>query len=159
MRRVLSPSKVQRRTSAQVKKGKTPRQKIIKKLDDLVSKIVRARDGRCVVCGTTEDLQNGHLFSRASHSLRWDIRPDGNCHTQCGGCNLRHEYDFYPYSNWYIKKFGQEQYDLLYAEYRTVSKHSTSELEFMFEEMKREHKGEQAAKIPLQRPRLKAPIH
>lgn len=119
------------------KKRKTDRQKIIAKIDTLVSKIIRARDGACVVCGTTERLQNGHLFSRQSYSTRWDIRPDGNCHTQCSGCNLRHEHDPAAYTLWYIRKFGLERYEMLYAEYRSVTKWATVELELLYQDMKK----------------------
>ena len=127
---------LKRRTT--VGKGtKTPRQIIIKKLDDLVSKIVRERDGyRCVICGTDYRPQCGHLFSRVDHATRWDIRPDGNCHCQCSGCNVLHEHDAAPYTLWFIHKFGLERYETLYAEHKSVGKWSTSELELLYEDMK-----------------------
>ena len=160
MSRVLSPSKPKRRTITTAKRGKTDRQKIIKKLDGLVSKIVRERDGyRCVICGTDYRPQCGHLSSRVSHSTRWDIRPDGNCHCQCSGCNVSHEHDPYPFNSWYIEKFGKNRWDELYREHKSVAKFSTSELEFMYQEVKRKHEGKAPAQIQPQRPRFRAPIH
>ena len=40
------------------------------------------------------NIQNGHLFSRASYSTRWDGL---NAHAQCQSCNFRHEFDPVPY--------------------------------------------------------------
>jgi len=97
---------------------KKPSQK--KKLDNLVSAYIRNRDKQCVICGSTNQLTNGHLFSRRHNSLRWDIRPDGNCHTQCWPCNYKHVRDAVPYFNWYIKKFGKRKFDALYKEWNGI---------------------------------------
>jgi hypothetical protein len=105
------------------------RKTIVKALDTAVSKYVRTRDGRCVVCGTTENLTNGHLFSRVAYSTRWDIEPDGNCHTQCLSDNLTHEFDPHPYTRWYISRFGLEAYDELHRRYRAPVKLKDWELE------------------------------
>lgn len=106
--------------------GKKPSRKtLVKKLDKVLSKYIRARDKRCVVCGSTERLTNGHLFTRRAYSTRWT---ELNCHCQCWGCNYRHEFDFYPYQNWFVKKYGQEVYDELYREYRTPRKFRNSDL-------------------------------
>ena len=112
------------------------RKSIVRKLDKIVSLIIRKTTPYCVVCGTTEYLQNGHMFSRMAYNTRWDISKDGNCHTQCRGCNLRHERDFYHYSNWYIEKFGKDKYDVLHRRYRTVNKFSTPQLEDLYLELK-----------------------
>jgi len=98
---------------------------MIRKLDMMYSHYIRERDKRCVTCGRTTDLTNGHLFSRVNHSTRWDGR---NCHAQCKGCNFRHEFDPYPFNSFFIRKFGQEAWDELYREHRTVRKFSNSEL-------------------------------
>jgi len=88
------------------------------------------------VCGSQEKLTNGHLFSRYSYSTRWDIQQDGNCHTQCWGCNFYHERDAYPYNNWFITKFGKERWDDLHAEYKAAKKFKTFELEEMYNDVK-----------------------
>lgn len=95
-----------------------------------------------MVCGSQEHLQNGHVFSRTSYSTRWDILEEGNCHTQCRSCNLRHERDFYPYSKWYIEEFGQEKLDELHFRYKNTNKVSTLDLENLYLELKLFHENQ-----------------
>jgi len=119
------------------KRKKPKRMSIVRKLDKICSLIIRARDKKCVVCGKSEFLQNGHLFPRASYSTRWDISKNGNCHTQCRGCNLAHNRDFFPYSNWYIKKFGYKSYENLHTRYKTRKKYSDKNLEDLHDKLKK----------------------
>jgi hypothetical protein len=113
------------------------RKSLVRALDKAVSEYIRARDGKCVVCGSREHLQNGHLFTRVNYSTRWDIGPDGNCRAQCRSCNMRHEYDPYPYMIWYIKTHGQESLDALHLRHNRVTKFSDSQLAEMLAEVKR----------------------
>lgn len=117
------------------RKQKSPRQKLVDKLDSIVSLIVRARDKKCVQCGTRERLTNGHLFSRTNYSTRWDLF---NCNCQCMGDNLRHDSDPYPYQEWWKKKFGEEAYHTLYQRWARSTDHHWSNLELseLLEEMK-----------------------
>ena len=115
---------------------KASRKTLIKKLDTIVSKIIRTRTKLCVQCGSRENLTNGHIFSRRHHSLRWDIREDGNCHTQCWGCNYKHSYDNYDYYKWYEERYGSMAFETLRAEYRQTKKRSNVELEELYEYMK-----------------------
>ena len=119
---------------------KTARQRVVKRLDDVTSKYIRERDAKCVQCQTTENLTNGHVFSRRSYSTRWDISKDGNCHTQCWGCNFRHSKDNYEYFHWYVKKFGQDKFESLRFQYRAIKKYKTPELEELYEEITNAHK-------------------
>ena len=116
-------------------KKKTSRKSLVKKLDTIVSLYIRKRDKRCVVCGSTENLTNGHVFSRSNYSARWDITKDGNCHCQCMSCNLRHEYDPYPYTNWYVKTFKQKKYDDLHFRWNQTSKMKDFELEELYQKI------------------------
>ena len=109
------------------------RKQTVKKLDDIVSKIVRLRDKKCVICSTTERLTNGHLFSRVNYSTRWNLL---NCHCQCMSCNMRHEYDWEPYRKWFVREYGVDEYDNLYHLHKQVVKYSTADLKEMYEEMK-----------------------
>jgi len=95
-------------------RANSDRKKLIKKLDKVFSKFIRARDKHCVVCGTTQNLQCGHLFSRVAYSTRWD---ELNCHGQCASHNLLHEHDAYPFTDWFLRKFGKDQYDILHNRY------------------------------------------
>lgn len=85
----------------------------------MVSEYVRARDKKCVVCGSEERLTNGHLFSRTAYSTRWDLR---NCFTQCWPCNYSHEFNPGPYTSWYLDTFGQDAYRQLHKDYGTTKK-------------------------------------
>src|SRR3990167_503815 len=116
---------------------KPKRKSLITKLDNLVSQIVRIRDGqKCVICGSTEKLGNSHLFSRKNFSLRWDIRPSGNCHTNCWSCNFKHSSrDSYPYFNWYITKFGKSRFDDLHKEWVGVTIVKQFQLELLKENL------------------------
>lgn len=54
---------------------KSPLKRKEARADALWSLAVRARDGRCIVCGKTTDLQAHHAIVRRGHkSTRWDLR-------------------------------------------------------------------------------------
>ena len=114
---------------------KTARQRVVKRLDDVTSKYIRERDAKCVQCQTTENLTNGHVFSRRSYSTRWDISKDGNCHTQCWGCNFKHSKDNYDYFKWYVDIFSKDAFENLRFRYKQTKKYTTIELEELYEEL------------------------
>ena len=121
--------------------AKTDRQKIVVKLDKIVSEIVRARDKKCVVCGRGhrdepgKRLGSGHVFSRKAYSTRWDITPAGNVHAQCWPCNRKHVFDSYPYFEWYRHKFSQKNFEELRVRFKTVKLYKTFELEELYERL------------------------
>jgi 5-methylcytosine-specific restriction endonuclease McrA len=104
-------------------KKKSDRKKAVESADREMSLYIRARDGRCVVCGSRERLTNGHLFSRVSYSTRWD---EDNCMAQCVACNYNHERDFEPFR----QKFVDNGIDIdkLHAKYKQVRKYTTAEI-------------------------------
>lgn len=105
------------------------RKKLVKKLDKVHSEYIRKIYGSmCVVCGSTERVGCGHVFSRGSYSTRWDVIEGGNCYPQCWRCNYRHEFDPYPYINWFIEKFGKEKLDRLHARHKAIAKFKDSDL-------------------------------
>lgn len=83
----------------------TTRAGLIQLADILMSKYVRWRDGQCVCCGSTENLQAGHFYSRRYLAIRWD---DRNVHAQCANCNLTHTYNIWPYLNFLHDKYGED---------------------------------------------------
>ena len=115
---------------------KTERQKIVKKLDKIVSEIVRKRDKVCVQCGGDYRLGAGHVFSRVHYATRWDVSEKGNVFCQCWKCNFRHVRDQYPYFKWYMDKFGVNQFKLLRRKHNEVTKLSTPQLEKIYEKLK-----------------------
>jgi len=100
---------------------KISRKSLIKKLDGLVTQILLIREGKCVVCGSTKQLGTSHIFSRTHLATRWDIEEKGNCHINCWPCNYLHTHNTYPYNNWFIKKYGEKEFDNLYARWNQVS--------------------------------------
>ena len=81
--------------------------------DYAMSQWVLAEEHFCCCCGSTENLQNGHLFTREWRAIRWDRR---NCGAQCAGCNLKHEHNPEPYRRVMVLRHGEdvvgEVYDL-----------------------------------------------
>lgn len=95
-------------------KNKNWRKTLVKKLDKLVGDIVKLRDGKCVTCGSLVNPNCGHYFSRVAYSTRWDLN---NCYQQCMSCNLRHEYDPYPFTSFMLQKIGQNGIDDLHYKF------------------------------------------
>jgi len=114
---------------------KISRKGIVKKLDKVVSDYVRAKDRFCVVCGSTNQLGSGHVFSRKAYNTRWDITDNGNVHCQCWSCNYRHVRDQYPYFKWYQDRFGMKKFDKLRRRFKTIKKYKTYELVELYEEL------------------------
>jgi len=116
---------------------------LVKKLDEVTSKIIRLRyQDKCVICGSSENNHpinfptNGHLITRVKYIIRWDIREDGNCHCQCKNCNGLHETEPHHFTNWYIKTFGMKSYDELIEESKQETHYKDYDLEAMLEERK-----------------------
>ena len=58
-----------------MKHKKTPRRKLVEKLDKLWSQEVRKKMPRCIVCGATTNLNSHHAIVRKAQSLgvRWIV--------------------------------------------------------------------------------------
>lgn len=101
-----------RTSTKKSKKKRSPSKKqAIRELDELVSKIVRLRDGRCVTCGAAENLSCGHFEHRANYAIRWDLR---NCNAQCLSCNGKHEHMTFPYRSYMAAKYGEGIFEELH---------------------------------------------
>lgn len=114
------------------KPKKPSRKKLIRQLDEIVSKIIRKKYRACVVCGSTRNITAGHLFSRAHYSTRWDF---DNVFPQCLSDNLKHEYDPFPFYNWHVGFFGKKKTDEVYAKWKKISKFKDYELQAMYEKL------------------------
>lgn len=112
------------------KRTKMPsRKSLVRKADNLVSQIVRLRDGKCVECGSTEKLTNGHVLGRRSFATRFDITAEGDCHAQCWPDNYRAAMSgAVHYHAWYVRTFGAEAFDALYRRWAAGKKWSRLEL-------------------------------
>lgn len=122
---------------------KTPRQKIITKLDDVVRQILRKKYPEiCVVCGkktgwyhpkeNTGGLQVGHFVSRRFYALRWDLR---NVHPQCSSCNFLHNNNPIPYTQFMLDYHGSHVIDELEAKRRHIAKYSIVTLHDLYDEL------------------------
>ena len=123
------------------------RKRLYKRLDDIVSKYIRLRDGYCVQCGNPEKLTNGHIFSRRHLATRWDISKDGNCHCQCWGCNYKHTKDNYDYYKWYTDRFGKKKFEKLRDRYTQITKLNLTELEELLLGIKEQYQLLESKKI------------
>lgn len=115
---------------------KITRKGMIKKLDKLMTEYVLVRDGeRCVICGSRQQLGNGHYFSRSHYATRWLPL---NCHTSCWPCNFRHEFNPWPYSKFMVKTYGSEVLDKLEKTHNQITKFSIQDLQRKYDLLKTE---------------------
>lgn len=114
---------------------KITRKGIVRKLDKIVGDIVKARDGKCIVCECRSTLEPGHLFSRIAYSTRWDLE---NVYAQCHLCNFRHENDPYPMMDMVERILSKKKVEALHRRYVTPRKFKTFELEELYETLKHE---------------------
>lgn len=107
------------------------RKGLVKAADRAFGKYIVARDKRCVThmavkgCETDYNLQCGHLFSRTAYSTRWNPL---NAAAQCGGCNINHEGDPLPLTDYMIAKHGRGRIDALHALYHQPVKYKDYQL-------------------------------
>jgi hypothetical protein len=79
-------------------------------LDAITRQILHLIEKSCFTCGSTKELQCGHLFERRHRHTRWDTSEYGNNHLQCPNCNSRHEAFPDKYRDMYSLRFGPKAY-------------------------------------------------
>lgn len=99
----LARAALKRRHWSEPPKGE--RWRLIWELDREVSRVVRARDKRCVTCGTRKGLTCSHYFKRGFMWTRFDLR---NCNAQCSRCNKRQNTNPAPYRAYMVFRYGEE---------------------------------------------------
>jgi hypothetical protein len=110
---------------------KSDRKRLTMKLDRVFGDHIKESKGRvCVLCGKKRHIQAGHLFSRVSHSTRWD---EINVWPQCRGCNYKHEFRPEHFHSWFIHSFGLEAWDTLRLRANTPRKFTLDELRDLIE--------------------------
>lgn len=80
------------------------------KCDKLFSQLVRARDGRCTLCGRTDNLQCAHLVSRRYSATRCVL---DNAWTLDAGCHMRLTVEPFEHVVWATQMVGAERYEEL----------------------------------------------
>lgn len=83
----------------------------MRSLDNVFSRIIRARDGRCLHCGATESLQCSHVLPRTYFSVRWE---EDNAITLCYRCHLQWWHK-YPHEavEWFDSEFPGRHGELI----------------------------------------------
>lgn len=79
-------------------------------LDAIVRLILPLMESNCFTCGSTKELQVGHLFERRHRLTRWDTHETGGNHLQCPNCNSRHEAFPEKYRNMFTLRFGERAF-------------------------------------------------
>ena len=127
-------------TKSQRISQRSDRSKIIKKIDKVVSYIIRTRDKwTCQRCLTkyeppTQGLHCSHYFSRRFMGTRFDLE---NLISLCYGCHRLWEGDKQgAYKDLMIKRLGENEYNVLEFKARNVTKFSNSELEILLKSLK-----------------------
>lgn len=78
--------------------------------DRLFSLAIRRRDGACLNCGTTRNLQCAHVVSRRYHVTRWRM---SNAVTLCMGCHKRFTEWPLEWEDWVDARLGRVRHDAL----------------------------------------------
>ena len=123
-----------------------PSKTLVKKLDIVFSKYIRARDSkdgmfRCCSCGQLkpyEQADAGHFVNRRWMATRW--RED-NVHAQCRSCNRFDEGNAVGYTLFMISKYGQPHVEYLNSLKNAGCKYTDFELELLIKEYKAKFKG------------------
>lgn len=95
-----------------LKTRKDTRKKLVLQADKLWATIIKARDGKCIYCGSGINLNAHHIFTKGRHrNLRWNT---DNGVTLCAKC---HTFGVHinpaPYMLVIIEYIGQETIDKL----------------------------------------------
>lgn len=113
---------------------KLSKSKLIKKLDALFSLRVRERDGVCLVCGKTENLQCAHLISRTYKHLRWDER---NAITLCYKHHIHWAHkEPLEFAAWVEEKLPETYNYIILEKYKDLPPLSLQDLLTLYEVLK-----------------------
>lgn len=107
--------------------------------DSLFSLFIRKRDGKCLRCGTKDNLTNSHYWRRGHSGTRFD--PE-NCIALCQDChslweNLKND----TYQQFMLDWLGKERYDALEKRARTFMKRRDAVIKFMEYHKSLSHSG------------------
>jgi 5-methylcytosine-specific restriction endonuclease McrA len=98
---------------------------LIAELDYATSRKVRERDKVCVTCGSRVRLECSHFYSRRYLATRFDLT---NCNAMCHECNMRHNFNPFPYARYMQSKYGEDGLANLNAKRMALIKVTDEEL-------------------------------
>lgn len=118
------------------KNKKKCKKKWIKKLDALISKIIKA-DGRCEMCGKKDVVLNcAHIYSRRNKAVRWDLR---NVLALCVRCHFYTHQNPLEFVAWLKKRFGLKYLLELEKEAHKAKNWSVKELQDLYKKLKKHY--------------------
>ena len=88
---------------------------------------------RCVQCGSTYNLQLGHVFTRNYKSTIFEM---DNNFIQCEVHNNEHENNPEPYISWVKNEIGERRYMLLLGKTYLIKKWQIWELKELLEKLR-----------------------
>ena len=107
----------------------------VKYADQWFSRFIVLRDKRCVICGSTMNLQCSHVFRRHSYTTRWDSQ---NAYAQCKSCHFRHHnHSEYPLQKYAVTRIGQDAMDDLWLRSKKVSNFSADFIKALGDSLKK----------------------
>lgn len=83
---------------------------IEKTLDNLVRIYVKKRYHYCYICGTTENLQVGHAWSRRNYAARWNLEV---IRAECLKCNYYDDQNNKKFREALKMEIGEKKYKKL----------------------------------------------
>lgn len=95
------------------KNSKSRRKSLIKQLDSLCREYLLMGELVCCCCGKKlepETAQVSHYISRRFYAVRWDLN---NIKLSCAGCNIQHNVNPLPYTQYLLRNGGQKLLDYL----------------------------------------------
>jgi hypothetical protein len=110
---------------------KPTKKSITRKLDILCSKIIRAK-GKCERCGSKNNLQCCHIFSRTYRSTRFDL---DNLICMCASCHFWSHKNPTLFTDW-IYETRKDKYDILKEKYRAITKLTIDDLQLKLKILK-----------------------
>jgi len=98
------------------------------KIDKAFNEYIRIRDGACVICGNTENLQCSHYWGKkARPATRWH---ELNAHAMCAKCHFLHHHGHEAmYADYMYNTYGFDTMELLNTRSTQCSKWTRSELD------------------------------
>lgn len=80
---------------------------LTRKCDRLFSLAIRQRDGKCQNCGTDQNLQCAHGFSRRYFATRWEL---WNAFALCRDCHVYYTHRPLEWEEWLQERWGLDDY-------------------------------------------------
>ncbi len=111
----------------------------IDKNDQIFSKMIRERDGKCVMCGDTQRKSEcSHFWGRGHKSTRFDGE---NAEYLCFTCHMENEGNKQgKYREYKLKTLGKKKYEALERRTNTFGKYGAYEKDLLNEILKRDYK-------------------